>query len=121
MDTLFSDIPNEFDESTVNFFVVKPQTIWFNVGLCHKNMPNSLRELFETYPRFINHLATKYGTWEKNNESFIEVQRVVTSNNCKTIVNTVTLPLDDLFDIIYKINVTRANTINVPRANKINS
>ena len=54
------------------------------------------------------------------NDSFIEVERVLKLNN-DVIVNTVTLPLDDLFDIIYKINVTRANTINVPRANKINS
>ena len=118
MDTLFSNIPNEFDDyvCNVNFFVVKPQTVWFNVGVCHKNIPNSLRELFETYPRFINHMATKYGTWAKNDESFIEVQRVVTASSYEreghVITNTIIITLDDLFDFIYKINVTRANKIN---------
>ena len=41
------------------------------------------------------------------NESFIEVERVLTFNN-DVIVNTVTLPFDDLFDLIYKINCERA-------------
>ena len=101
----FSNIPTVFDENAiVDFFVVKPQTIWFNV-VKPQNMPNSLGEQFEMYPRFLNHLATKYGNWIKNNESFIEVQRVVTFNNNVT-VNTVTLPLEDL---IYKINSAKPN------------
>ena len=41
------------------------------------------------------------------NDSFIEVERVLKLNN-DVIVNTVTLPLDDLFDLIYKINCERS-------------
>lgn len=102
IDAVFSDQHtcediNRF--ASVNYYVVKPKVIWFNVGASAEPIPNSLRELFGKYPRFKNHLITQYPLWQTNNESFVEIQRVITIQD-NIVVNTVTLSLDELISLL---------------------
>ena len=86
MDTPFSSDLNTFmDVVKVDFLVLAPCNIWCDAGLwCPADMPNTLRQVFDTYPKFVNQIVRKC-ILDKDVNAIIEVQRVITSDDLKAV------------------------------------
>jgi hypothetical protein len=85
MDTPFSSDLNTFmDPVKVDFLVLAPQ-IWCDAGLwCPANAPNTLRQVFDKYPKFVDHIARRCVVGKDMN-AIIEIQRVITSDDLKAV------------------------------------
>ena len=86
MDTPFSSDLNTFmDVVKVDFLVLAPCNIWCDAGLwCPANAPNTLRQTFDTYSKFVDQIARRC-ILDKDVNAIIEVQRVITSNDLKAV------------------------------------
>ena len=86
MDTPFSSDLNTFmDPVKVDFLVLAPCNIWCDAGLwCPANAPNTLRQTFDTYSKFVDQIARRC-ILDKDVNTIIEVQRVITSDDLKAV------------------------------------
>ena len=84
MDTPFSSDLNTFmDPVKVDFLVLAPCNIWCDAGLwCPANAPNTLRQTFDTYSKFVDQIARRCIL---DKDEIIEVQRVITSDDLKAV------------------------------------
>lgn len=86
MDTPFSlDFNTSTDIVKVDFLILAPSNIWCDAGLwCPANAPNTLRQVFDIYPKFVNQLARR-SIADKDVNAIIEIQRLITSNDLKAV------------------------------------
>jgi hypothetical protein len=85
MDTPFSLDLSFMDLVKVDFLVLAPYNIWCDASLwCPADMPNTLRQVFDTYPKFVNQIVRRFVA-DKDVNAIIEIQRLITSNDLKAV------------------------------------
>jgi hypothetical protein len=69
----------------VEFLVVAPHNLWQDAGFwCASDVPNTLDEVFDKYPGFVNQLANK--CVDSNEvDGLVEVHRVITSPDVNSV------------------------------------
>ena len=86
MDTPFLlDFNTSTDLVKLDFLVLAPSNIWCDAGLwCPADMPKTLRQTFDTYPKFVDQIARRC-VLDNDVNAIIEVQRVITSDDLKAV------------------------------------